>query len=261
LSTSFRSGFALPALKRDGVAPVTGQQGFMKSIERVSIIDQVVHELKEMCLSGQLVAGDKLPTEMQLCETLNVGRSTVREAFRVLQAMGLIEMRPGRGAFLRDSSTVDPDGISRWFREHQIQLRDFMEVRMALEPLAVRLAIENGTEQDLAELEAVFANFEKGQKSRDVAGMVVADEAFHNAIAQASHNQLLILISRNIAEAFTEYRTRSFASGKIGDNALEPHRQIVKAIRRRDVHDAEKQMRSHLMISLRDIEEEVREET
>ncbi len=230
----------------------------MKAIEKVSITDQVVREVREMCLSGELAEGEKLPTEKQLCETLNVGRSTVREAFRVLQAMGLIEMRPGRGAFLRTRNPDDQNAIARWFRDHEIQLHDFMEVRMALEPLAVRLAIEKGSPQDLGAIEAIFDNFETAQESGDVAGMVVADEALHNAIAEASHNQLLIMLSRNIAHAMTEYRTRSFAAEKTGGNALEPHRRVVEAIKRRDIKDGEKQMKNHLHISLRDIEEAVR---
>jgi len=66
-------------------------------IEKISITDQVVKRIEELIRSGEFAVGDKLPTEMELREQLGVGRSTIREAFRVLQAIGLIELRPGRG--------------------------------------------------------------------------------------------------------------------------------------------------------------------
>jgi GntR family transcriptional repressor for pyruvate dehydrogenase complex len=231
----------------------------LKAIEKVSIIDLVVKEIQEMCLSSEIAVGEKLPTEKQLGETLSVGRSTVREGLRILQAMGLVEMRPGRGAFLRSKTLGDSSSITKWFREHEIQLRDFMEVRMALEPLAVKLAIERGTGAELAEIAEIFRSFEQAQKNKDVINLAISDEAFHNAIVKASHNQLLIIINQNIADAFAEYRTKSFAAEKTASHALEPHRAILSALQKRDVAEAQKQVRRHLEISLKDIEQVVSE--
>jgi GntR family transcriptional repressor for pyruvate dehydrogenase complex len=232
----------------------------LKAIEKVSIIDLVVKEIQDLCLSDEIAVGEKLPTEKQLCETLNVGRSTVREALRILQAMGLIETRPGRGAFLKSKDLGDSTSITKWFREHEIQLREFMEVRMALEPLAVKLAIERGTESEFTEIAEIFKSFEKAQEKRDVINLAISDEAFHNAIVKATHNQLLIIINQNIANAFAEYRTKSFAAEKTANHALEPHRAILSALQKRDVAEAKKQMRRHLEISLKDVEQVVSDE-
>jgi len=232
----------------------------LKAIEKVSVIDLVVKEIREMCLSSEIAVGEKLPTEKKLGETLNVGRSTVREALRILQAMGLIEMRPGRGAFLKSKNLGDSSTITKWFREHEIQLRDFMEVRMALEPLAVKLAIERGTEAELTEIAEIFKTFEQAQENKDVINLAISDEAFHNAIVKATHNKLLIIINQNIADAFAEYRTKSFASEKTASHALEPHRAILSALQKRDVEEAMKRVRRHLEISLKDVEQVVSEE-
>jgi len=232
----------------------------LKAIEKVSIIDLVVKEIQEMCLSDEIAVGEKLPTEKKLGETLNVGRSTVREAIRILQATGLVEMKPGRGAFLKSKTLNDPSTISKWFREHEFQLRDFMEVRMALEPLAVKLAIQRGTEAELTEIAEIFKTFEQAQENKDVINLAISDEAFHSAIVKATHNKLLIIINQNIADAFAEYRTKSFASKNTANHALEPHRAILAALQKRDGAQAMEQARRHLEISLRDIEQVVREE-
>ena len=71
----------------------------MKEITRVPIVQQVVNNMKEYIMSGQIDVGQKLPTEKEWCEKMGVGRGTVREAFRILEAKGLIEIKPGRGAF------------------------------------------------------------------------------------------------------------------------------------------------------------------
>jgi GntR family transcriptional repressor for pyruvate dehydrogenase complex len=184
----------------------------------------------------------------------------VREALRVLQAMGIIEMRPGKGAYLKTKQGQDESSITQWFKEHEIQLQDFMEIRLSLEPLAVRLAIERGTEEEIEEIEEVFHNFEEAQKKNDAVNMAISDEAFHTAIMKATHNKLLMIISQNIAEAFTEYRTKSFAEKKTAKDALEPHRGIIRAIKDRNVREAQKQMKKHIEISLRDIKRVVEEE-
>jgi len=81
--------------------------------------------------------GDKLPTEKELCQSLQVGRSTVREAFRMLQATGHVEMIPGKGAHVAQLSATSVRG---WFEERETDLGDYMEVRLAIEPFAARLA-------------------------------------------------------------------------------------------------------------------------
>ena len=226
----------------------------MKAIEKVSITDLAVKEIEGMCFSNKIAVGDKLPTEKELCDTLNISRSTVREALRVLQAMGIVEMRPGKGAYLKTKNCRDDhSSITHWFRAHKIQLQDFLEIRLALEPLAARLAVERGTEEEVNEIEEIFSSFEEAQKKHDVVNLAISDEALHGAIAKATHNTLLIIVNNKIADAFAEFRTKSFADSRTAGNALEPHRSIVRAILSRDAEEAERQMKQHIEISLQDV--------
>ena len=79
----------------------------MESVKRMPIVQQVVDKLKEYLFSGEIAVGDKLPVEKELCEQLGVGRGTVREAFRILEATGYVELRPGKGAFAARTSEIE----------------------------------------------------------------------------------------------------------------------------------------------------------
>lgn len=222
-------------------------------IEKISITDQVVKRIEELIRSGEFAVGDKLPTEMELREQLGVGRSTIREAFRVLQAIGLIELRPGRGAYVKGVNDNTYEKIRNWFVEKEAELSELMEVRMAIEPLAIKLAIQRGTQPQIDQIREIHEAFKKAVDRLDTIELATLDESFHQAIIEASNNGLLVKIGRLIADAFVEYRTRSFAVKENVSNALEPHERIVKAILTRDTKAAINGVQKHLEISLEDM--------
>ena len=113
----------------------------MKEIQRMSITDSVVATIKDMILSGEYKENEKLPAEMSLCQSLKVSRTSVREALRVLQALGFVEMRPGKGAFVADYKQKEETPNNMNFNMDGARFHDFMEVRMAIETLSVRLAV------------------------------------------------------------------------------------------------------------------------
>ena len=111
------------------------------------------NHIRDSILSGAYRRGDKLPAEMELCELLHVGRSTVREALRVLQAMGLVEIRHGKGAFVTDrENAVTPE---MWFQKYNYKVADIMQVRLPIEQMAVRLAASNMQEKELSHLQEI----------------------------------------------------------------------------------------------------------
>ncbi|WHH58026.1 FadR/GntR family transcriptional regulator [Petroclostridium sp. X23] len=225
----------------------------MKPIERISVTDMTVQNLKELIISGNIKIGDKLPTEMEICSALNISRSTVREAIRVLQAMGFVEMKRGKGAFVAKVTEDDPTHIIKWFVEHEVQVTDFMEVRMGIEPLGVKLAIQRATPKQISELEEIHANFEKAMEGQDVVALLTNDEAFHKHIIKATQNNLLISINQQILDVFAEYRSKSFTIKEISKNALEPHRKVLDAIKRRDIDAGVEEMAKHINGSIEDM--------
>ena len=214
----------------------------MESVKRMPIVQQVVDKLKEYLFSGEIAVGDKLPVEKELCEQLGVGRGTVREAFRILEATGYVELRPGKGAFAARRS------------EHEVETKDFLEVRMAIEPLSVRLAIERCSDEDVAQLEHIHRKFTAAVNSHDVPAISINDEKFHSAIVEFSRNQLLISISKQVEKHVKNFRSKTFYIPQNAANAIEPHQNILDAFKRRDAAAGERSMEEHLNLVVKDLE-------
>ncbi len=157
----------------------------------------------------------------------------------------------------RKSKNRRDQNAIRWFAEHGFEIAEFMEVRMAIEPLAIKLAIERITPKESQELQEIHHKFENALQKNDVSLLIMCDEAFHNTIVKASKNGLLISINKHISDAFFEYRTKAFAVEGKARNALEPHANIVRAIQEKDVEKAQQEMIRHLHISLHDISDAV----
>lgn len=225
----------------------------MEPLESISRTEKVLEMLKEHITSGEFAIGDKFSTEQEICKRLKVGRSTVREAYRVLQTMGYIQLKAGRGAFVSRISHEEPSSVVDWFAEHALQIMDFMEVRMSLEPLAVKLAIERADEKEIQNLEDIHREFCATLSAGDPVKLSMLDEAFHNALFEATHNGLLIELNRKIAAAFAVYRSKAFAVPEHMGNAHGPHQRIIEAIKQRNTGKAQAEILKHLEISMQDI--------
>jgi GntR family transcriptional repressor for pyruvate dehydrogenase complex len=226
----------------------------MKAVKKMPVIDQVVENIRESITGGELSVGTKLPSELSLCGALSVSRSTIREALRVLQTLGYVELKPGRGAFVRDTDPHDKETVRRWFKESAPKLEDLTEVRGALELLAVRKAVENCTKAGIKELFAIHASFIRAVDDFNVADIGKYDEAFHKQIFLMSNNTLLINLHNIVAVELQKYRVMSFSLKENGISAIKPHQKIAEAIRNRDAADAVSQMGKHLKLVISDME-------
>lgn len=209
--------------------------------------------IKESIIEGKYPIGSKLPTEVKLCEMLNVSRSTVREAMRSLQAEGFVELVAGKGTFILDNQGNDYDTIRTWFIESAPNLKDSTEVREALETLQVAKAIKRGTQQELDELKSIHQQFIEENKSNNVAALAALDEQFHAQICDMAHNALLSKINVLTAHDLRKYRYMSISVKNNSDNTIREHALIIRAIEERDTHKASAYMLAHLGSSLADI--------
>jgi len=223
----------------------------MREIRRISIADEVVENIKEMIESGKYDVGSKLPTEMALCDMLKVSRTSIREAIRVLQALGYVEIRPGKGAFV--SNRFISESRDNWLNVADVSYFDFMEVRMAVEELSVRLAVERATDKQIHELEQIHHSFEEACQKQDSVRLLMLDELFHTKIVSFTGNELLININKQLVAAFRPYRSYTFVDERFNRNALEPHSRILCCLQIRNAALAVKEMHSHLEMSMQDI--------
>ncbi|MET8993193.1 GntR family transcriptional regulator [Nonomuraea wenchangensis] len=159
-------------------------------VRAVRAYERVVEQIEEAVESGALTPGERLPSERELMVQFSVGRSTVREALRVLQARGLVRSRPGdpNGAeVLPFSPVVLKKSMTTLARVSELSLGELVQFRMVLDAAAVLLAARLRTEQHLAEMAAAVDDM----KAADAAAFGAADAAFHDAVARAGGNKLI----------------------------------------------------------------------
>ena len=150
----------------------------MKSIEKVSVVGQAESEIKKYILSDTVKIGDKLPPEKTFCEEMGIGRGSVREALRLLQAKGYLEIIQGRGAFVVRKEELGKEEMASWFEDNEVELRDVIEVRMAIEPIAVRLTVDRHTPKELQRLKDIHRRTVEAACNHDAEQMSILDEKF-----------------------------------------------------------------------------------
>ena len=229
----------------------------MEPIVRVPTVSQVEERIRELIDSKKYTEGMKLPTENELCQSMNVGRGTVREALRLLQAKGLVEIKPGRGAFVASKQAVDINPVV-WLVQNEKELRDAIEVRNALEPVAARKMAETASEAALRRLKKIHADFLAAVKAGDTIQIAELDELFHGWIVRESGNQLLNEINVHLIQGMHTFRSKTFTVPENVRNAVEPHTRILNAITGRDGNAAEQEMRKHLKMVNEDLSSSIK---
>ena len=231
----------------------------MDRIARIPVVQQVVDSMKNYIASDSVEVGQKLPTEKEWCEKLAVGRGTVREAFRVLEAKGLVEIKPGRGAFVARGRELEQNDIVEWFVKNEVELKDYIEVRSAIEPLVARLVAMNGTEEELEQLGKIHSRFIRAVKENDFTGMAKYDEKLHRYLVECTKNKMLIFISHKIDECIWDFRLKTFQVPRNAQNAISAHGKIVKAIMDRDPEVAELYAKRHVELINVDMDKVIRQ--
>ncbi|WP_067833549.1 FadR/GntR family transcriptional regulator [Actinomadura kijaniata] len=196
----------------------------LRTARRSSLVDQVIDQLRGEIAAGAWPVGGKIPPEPVLSETLGVGRNTVREAVRALTHAGLLESRQGDGTYVL--ATSEMSGAVRR-RLETAELIEILEVRRGLEVEAARLAAARRTEADIAAIGAALAERDAAWTAGEHARFVEADLAFHTAVVEATHNQVLTDLYRDFAATL---RASIGAAGNMLEHADVPHGPIASAI-------------------------------
>ncbi|HJA07464.1 MAG TPA: GntR family transcriptional regulator [Candidatus Mediterraneibacter pullicola] len=193
--------------------------------EYLPLRDVVFNTLRRAILRGELKPGERL-MEIQLANKLGVSRTPIREAIRKLELEGLVLMIPRKGAEVAEITEKN--------------LRDVLEVRCALEELAVQLACERIDKRGIKELHTAADRFRDVLGSDDITQIAQADEAFHDVIFTATDNERLIQLLNNLREQMYRYRIEYLKKKECYPQLLGEHEAIISAIER---HDKEKATR------------------
>ncbi|MEV6109422.1 FadR/GntR family transcriptional regulator [Streptomyces sp. NPDC051940] len=215
----------------------------LTSPRRASLTDQVIASLRAQITSGEWPVGSRIPTEPELVEQLGVARNTIREAVRALANNGLLDIRQGSGTYV--AATSELAGVMRR-RFAEAPMRDFAELRSALEAQAARLAAERRSEQELKRLDALLRQREDAWASGDAEAFVAADATFHLSVVTASHNEVLTGLYSDLDGVMRDYLRTNIGRELKPENYLD-HARLLEAIRRQDTRTAEVEAASHAL--------------
>jgi GntR family transcriptional repressor for pyruvate dehydrogenase complex len=217
----------------------------VQPIRSTRIYEEIVRQVKQMIAEGRLTSGDQLPPERDLAEKFVVSRTSVREALRALESLGLVEIRPGEGTFVRQMSVealIEP--LALVMASQREALSELFEARRLLEPALASLAATRATPDDIHEMERILE-----EQAREVAAGktgLAQDAAFHAAIGAAAHNRAITRIAHAIMDLLAQSREESLNTPGRPTRSHQDHRRIMTAIRSRDEAAAARAMRDHL---------------
>lgn len=215
-------------------------------VKKVRISETVVDQILLLIDEGRLKIGDQLPGERELVNQLQVGRASVREALRILEAQGVIEVRPGKGTFIVGEAIADGDeGIAQWFRQHVAEEYDFLEVREALDRKAAVLAAARASASDLSRMKGLLDESLTAIESGDLDRLVSLDKQFHLSIASATGNDMLFHLLTSVHEAMVDPRRSLIRLKGRAAVSHKEHIAIYDAIRRHNSEAAEKAVIAH----------------
>ncbi|HWP34539.1 MAG TPA: FCD domain-containing protein [Thermodesulfobacteriota bacterium] len=193
------------------------------------IREDVLAQIRHLIESGHLKRGDRLPTERELAESFMVSRASVREALRILEALGVIRCRPGEGTFVREHPADWLAGpLARLLVTPADAAAELLELRRLLEPELARLAAERAAPDDVRRLAAALDGQAGG------ADGIESDRLFHRAVAAAAGNRVALRLVETAVGLLAELGAPAWTLPGSRDVVLAAHRRLVEAVRAGD---------------------------
>lgn len=220
----------------------------LKPIRPKRISDQVFDQLRELIFRGEWRPGEKILTERELSEALDVSRNSVREAINKLVVLGFLEQRQGQGTFVRSLEEAIRIPLAAVMESQDASLIDLLEVRMGIECNAASLAARRADGEDLAHIETSIRQMKKDTGAGGLG--TEGDVTFHMAVATATKNPLQIYIMKNVSDflfvGIRENLLHLYENPENIEKILHQHQSVFEAIRARDPGAAFDAMRRHI---------------
>ncbi len=217
----------------------------VKPIERTTLAASAFEQLISYVVNGDWKAGDRIPPERELCQQLGIARTSLREALKAMELVGMLDSRVGDGTFVCARSEFLARPLLWAFTgTDEAELRDVMEARVLLERDLAGLAAERGSEEEIAKIgDAVRAMRDSVTSGTS---MVEADMTFHLAVARAAHNSVLQNAVQLLRNLMRHWINLKLLIPHVPERVVSQHDVIYEAIRSRDPEAARVAMRKHL---------------
>lgn len=218
-----------------------------ETVKANRISQNIVEQIRSAILEGELKIGDQLPAEKDFAKHFGVSKSSLREAYRVLEAYGLLEIRQGMsgGAFIKkvDLATVK-DGLVNYLFFQNPGIREYTQIRTFIEPQVVKICAEKITDNDIEYLENNILEME--QEPDGETFMSDLDAAFHKKLGDIAQNKIISLIVESVQTALINIKRIVHTDDLFLKMVCDDHKKIVAALRARDPEKAAQAMTDHI---------------
>lgn len=206
--------------------------------------------LSMITIEKRFSAGDKLPNENELSAELNISRTTLREAIRILVAYNVLEIQRGKGTFVTQAAIEQQSNLGQ-LSNIKVNAKDLYEMRLIFEPEAAYLAAIRGTDAEIKRIldfgEKIEQEIKAGQDRTD------NEHSFHKAIAQATHNEFMNQLMPILYQAIAKGVTLSAMSQKAVADTVNDHRIIMDFLEQRNAEGAKNAMKIHIMHAIQEL--------
>lgn len=228
----------------------------LASLEQPNRSTQVVEQLTQLILNGELKSKELLPPERDLAAQLGVSRNVVREAIKILQSRGLLTIRHGVGTVVNGVSSEPLQQVfTHALHGQEDALLKLTEVRLLVEVEMAALAAQRATRENLHKIRAAFEAMEASVD--DPQRYVQCDREFHSALAEATQNNVFALVMEATSALTRQARVYTLEAGASVRQSLRIHREILEAVEAGDAILAASQMRAHLKMVEADLKSAV----
>ncbi len=234
-----------------------GRPDLTRPTGRTRTAQRVVDHIVEGINAGRFKPGDKLPGENTLAADFGVSRPVIREGLRIMEALGLVEVRPGKGCYvLRGSGGLNRSSIwVNWLVAFRHEMLVLLEMREALEVKVAALAAQRISDDELLEIERIQGNMRAilGEADIDIDRAVALDLEFHQALARASRNPLFLQFSTSIMDSIEAYRRIAMSIPNRVKVSIDNHDTILSALKAHDAEAAAGAMLVHIRRVAQDV--------
>lgn len=213
-----------------------------------SVADNI---LSMITIEKRFSVGDKLPNELDLAEELNVSRTTLREAIRILVALDILEIQRGKGTYVKENAFKKQQDLEQ-LSNIKVNAKDLYEMRLIFEPEAAYYAALRATDSEIKRIIEFGKKVEKEISNHQ--DRTDDEHSFHKAIAQATHNEFMNKLMPILYQAISKGVYLSLQSDKTIEDTINDHRMIMEFLEQRNAEGAKNAMKIHIMHAMKELE-------
>lgn len=218
-----------------------------RKIERISVSEKILESLHSKIISGELKSGERLQSQDKLAEHYQVSRNTIREAINKLMVMGLVSSKQGVGTVVEPVSSASyMSSLSSHLLLQPMTVRDFIEARVAVEQIIVRLAAMRASSIEKKRLQEVIEQMKTHKKNKDIDAFSEWSSRFHIELARMSGNSVLLKFLETIWDFLQYFIAQMSKMPESMEKSMKYHNEIFKAVVSGNGDEAQIKMRQHL---------------